>query len=57
MLGDRLMVGQRTLTPSIKVRILVPQPREFKGLRINPQALFCFCGQFAVGWLKTGAFQ
>ncbi len=25
-LGDRLMVGLRTLTPPIKVRILVPQP-------------------------------
>ncbi len=25
MLGDRLMAGRRTLTPSIKVRILVPQ--------------------------------
>ncbi len=27
MLGDRPMAGLRTLTPSIQVRILVPQPR------------------------------
>jgi hypothetical protein len=26
MVGDRLTVGQRTLTPPVKVRILVPQP-------------------------------
>ena len=25
-LGDRLVVGQRTLTPLTEVRILVPQP-------------------------------
>lgn len=25
-LGDRLMVGQRTLTPPVRVRILLPQP-------------------------------
>ncbi len=27
-MGDRLVVGQRTLTPSTEVRILVPQPNE-----------------------------
>lgn len=27
LLGDRLMVGQRILTPSIQVRVLVPQPK------------------------------
>ena len=26
LLGDRIMVVQRTLTPSVEVRILVPQP-------------------------------
>ncbi len=26
LLGDRLMAGRQTLTLSIKVRILVPQP-------------------------------
>ena len=33
MLGDRLVVGLRTLTPSAQVRILVPQPLKIKGLR------------------------
>ena len=28
LLGDRSMVGQRTLTPYIQVRILVSQPNE-----------------------------
>ena len=28
--GDRPMVGQRTLTPSIEVRILVPQPPRYR---------------------------
>jgi hypothetical protein len=32
LLGDRSMVGQRTLTPSIKVQILVPQPNKIKWL-------------------------
>jgi hypothetical protein len=35
-LGDRSTVGQRTLTPSIQVRILVPQPQIKKGVRDNP---------------------
>jgi hypothetical protein len=26
LLGDRSMVGRRTLTPRIEVRLLVPQP-------------------------------
>ena len=29
LLGDRIMVVQRTLTPSVEVRILVPQPLQF----------------------------
>ena len=29
LLGDRSMVGQRTLTPYIQVRILVSQPNDF----------------------------
>ncbi len=29
LLGDRSMVGQRTLTPYIQVRILVSQPNNF----------------------------
>ena len=28
ILGDRLAVGLRTLTPSTQVRILVPQPKK-----------------------------
>ena len=28
-MGDRLVVGQRTLNPSTKVRILLPQPDMF----------------------------
>ena len=28
-LGDRSMVGRRTLTPRIEVRLLVPQPLSF----------------------------
>ncbi len=39
------MVGLRTLTPSIKVQILVPQPLKNKGFTeidsVNP---FCFGG-------------
>ncbi len=35
LLGNRSMVGQRTLTPSIKVRILVPQPNRIKHLDSN----------------------
>src|SRR6187455_1904851 len=32
LLGDRLTVGQRTLTPPVLVRIQVPQPFYFKDL-------------------------
>ncbi len=35
MLGDGLMARQRTLTPLIKVRILVPQPLIYKGLQAD----------------------
>jgi hypothetical protein len=40
-LGNRLTAGQRTLTPSIKVRILVPQPNT-KTARLA-RAFFVFC--------------
>ncbi len=33
-LGDGLMVRQRTLTPLIKVRTLVPQPSKIKQLHL-----------------------
>ena len=32
-MGNRSTVGRRTLTPSIKVRILVPQPNKIKHLQ------------------------
>ena len=38
-LGDRLTVGQRTLTPPVKVRILVPQP-------LDHIALFSVCPHY-----------
>ena len=33
LMGNRSMVGRRTLTPLIKVRILVPQPNKIKHLQ------------------------
>ena len=41
LLGDRLMVGQRTLTPSIGVRVPVSQPPNQKscGVRISVSTL------------------
>ncbi len=40
MLGDRLTAGQRTLTPSIKVRILVSQPLKNQGVTVLAVAPF-----------------
>jgi hypothetical protein len=34
--GDSLMVEQRTLTPLVKVRVLVPQPFKIKRLAPFP---------------------
>ena len=35
MVGNRLMVGQRTLTPSILVRVQVPQPSAFADFAVG----------------------
>ncbi len=43
LLGDRLMVGQRILTPSIQVRVLVPQPKYPNVLLISrPSGVRCW---------------
>ncbi len=46
LMGDRSMVGQWTLTPRIKVRILIPQPEMIGGLAEVRLSLFLFIN----GW-------
>ena len=73
MMGDRLTVGQRTLTPPVLVRIQVPQPFVFlrcSGVEFclilsnsSPEAIYSTMNFFigtAVGGLDTiteGSFE
>ena len=51
-MGDRSAEGQRTLTPSTQVRILVPQPLRIKGLAQTELSPF-----FIVTFQKTPIFN
>ena len=42
-MGDRLVVGQRTLTPSTEVRILVPQPNKSESYMLEAKASLLVC--------------
>src|SRR6185369_10982580 len=43
-LGDSLTVEQRTLTPLVKVRILVPQPTKSRTYKSHAPGLVLFAG-------------